>query len=300
MTEALPVTDISLAEIEAAGPRRRRLRRPAAAGRRASRSARSTPTGAATATADRPTGRDRRDLRARPRTSRTATTALWATERASARDPGWHRTGDVGHLDDDGRLWVEGRLVHVVTTADGPGHPGRGRAAGRGASTGSRRPPCVGVGPAGTQQVVVVVVPSAGGAAGAGRSPPPTLAGAVRAAAAGAGGRGRAGRPRAAGRHPARLEGRPRRGRPLGRPGAGRRPGRAPVRVLVTGASGMLGRGVAPRPCSSAATTSPCCSAGRPGCALPRGARRRRRPGRGRAGPSRGRTPSCTWPPRST
>ena len=45
---------------------------------------------------------------------------LWATERASSRDPGWHRTGDVGHLDSAGRLWVEGRLVHVITTADGP------------------------------------------------------------------------------------------------------------------------------------------------------------------------------------
>jgi acyl-coenzyme A synthetase/AMP-(fatty) acid ligase/pimeloyl-ACP methyl ester carboxylesterase len=44
---------------------------------------------------------------------------LWLTERRSARDHGWHRTGDVGHLDEQGRLWVEGRLVHVVTTPNG-------------------------------------------------------------------------------------------------------------------------------------------------------------------------------------
>ena len=24
---------------------------------------------------------------------------LWVTEQASRRNPGWHRTGDVGHLD---------------------------------------------------------------------------------------------------------------------------------------------------------------------------------------------------------
>src|SRR5205823_14210842 len=45
---------------------------------------------------------------------------LWATEQASSRNPGWHRTGDVGHLDAAGRLWIEGRLVHVVVTAEGP------------------------------------------------------------------------------------------------------------------------------------------------------------------------------------
>ncbi len=61
---------------------------------------------------------------------------LWATERASARTPGWHRTGDVGHLDELGRLWVEGRLVHVVTGPGGPVTPGRGRAAGRGPGRG--------------------------------------------------------------------------------------------------------------------------------------------------------------------
>ena len=44
---------------------------------------------------------------------------LWLTQQASARDAGWHRTGDVGHLDADGRLWIEGRLAHVLVTADG-------------------------------------------------------------------------------------------------------------------------------------------------------------------------------------
>ena len=81
---------------------------------------------------------------------------LWATERRSSRDAGWHRSGDVGHLDDDGRLWVEGRMVHVITTADGVVTP-----------VGIERrveslphvalAAAVGVGPTGTQQVVVVV-----------------------------------------------------------------------------------------------------------------------------------------------
>ena len=48
---------------------------------------------------------------------------LWLTDHSSVTEPethpGWHRTGDVGHLDGTGRLWVEGRLVHVVSTAAG-------------------------------------------------------------------------------------------------------------------------------------------------------------------------------------
>ncbi|WP_258369068.1 alpha/beta fold hydrolase [Curtobacterium sp. MCPF17_046] len=108
---------------------------------------------------------------------------LWRTDRVSrlgVDDPRGHRTGDVGHLDASGQLWVEGRMQHVITaptgvvTPVGPEQrtervPGVGRAG------------VVGVGPSGTQQVVAVVetVPAA-------RRPAladPALADAVRAAA---------------------------------------------------------------------------------------------------------------------
>ena len=83
---------------------------------------------------------------------------LWLTQRASARDLGWHRTGDVGHLDDAGRLWVEGRLGHVITTAAGVVTPvGLERQAEGAAGVG--RAAAVGVGPSGAQHVVLVVEP---------------------------------------------------------------------------------------------------------------------------------------------
>jgi olefin beta-lactone synthetase len=82
---------------------------------------------------------------------------LWATERASSRDRGWHRTGDVGHLDRSGRLWVEGRLAHVLTTPSGVVTPvGIEQQVER--LDGVRSAAVVGVGPPGTQAVVVVVV----------------------------------------------------------------------------------------------------------------------------------------------
>lgn len=82
----------------------------------------------------------------------------WAQQNASDRPAGWHRTGDVGHLDADGRLWVEGRLAHVLTTPEGPVTPYPVEDAVR-AVPGLADVAVVGVGPAGTQQVVVVVVP---------------------------------------------------------------------------------------------------------------------------------------------
>jgi acyl-CoA synthetase (AMP-forming)/AMP-acid ligase II len=109
---------------------------------------------------------------------------LWLTQRESVRTAGWHRTGDVGHFDAAGRLWVEGRLAHVVTAPGGVVTP-------VGAEQAIERLDCVGlaavvgVGPAGTQAVVAVVetvppVRRAGPAA-------PNLAGRVRDAARQAG-----------------------------------------------------------------------------------------------------------------
>ncbi|GAB3531730.1 alpha/beta fold hydrolase [Arthrobacter tecti] len=84
---------------------------------------------------------------------------LWITERESSRTSGWHRTGDVGHLDADGRLWVEGRLAHIIPTAAGIFTPvGAEQAIERTEEV--RQAAVVGVGPAGTQAVVAVVVPA--------------------------------------------------------------------------------------------------------------------------------------------
>ncbi len=78
-----------------------------------------------------------------------------------ARPSVWHRIGDVGYLDADGRLWFCGRKAHIVTTDSGPmysvcceaiyeNHPDVYRAA------------LVGVGPAGRETPVVIIEPEAG------------------------------------------------------------------------------------------------------------------------------------------
>ncbi len=81
---------------------------------------------------------------------------LWFTEHRASQPVGWHRTGDVGSFDDDGRLWVGGRIGHVIVTAAGPIAPVRTEhqletiddiAAAA----------VVGVGPIGTQVVVAVI-----------------------------------------------------------------------------------------------------------------------------------------------
>jgi len=83
---------------------------------------------------------------------------LWATERAARPGPvgDWHRSGDVGHLDADGRLWVEGRAVHVIHSARGPitSVPVE-RLVER--ALDARRVAAVGVGPMGSQQLVIVI-----------------------------------------------------------------------------------------------------------------------------------------------
>ena len=81
----------------------------------------------------------------------------WATQRAARPGAGrWHRSGDVGHVDADGRLWVEGRAMHVIQAVSGPITPVPvERAAERALGVG--RSAAVGVGPLGSQQLVVVV-----------------------------------------------------------------------------------------------------------------------------------------------
>ncbi|WP_323741696.1 alpha/beta fold hydrolase [Curtobacterium sp. VKM Ac-2865] len=96
---------------------------------------------------------------------RQAYDRLWRTNRASRlglTDPRGHRTGDVGHLDASGQLWVEGRLQHVITTPSGVLTPvGPEQRIERVQGVG--RVGVAGIGPSGTQQVVAVVetVPAA-------------------------------------------------------------------------------------------------------------------------------------------
>jgi acyl-CoA synthetase (AMP-forming)/AMP-acid ligase II len=180
MTEALPVTDISLAQIEAAGagngvcvgeplPGVRVRLSPLDALGRADGELTDEPEVTGEICVAGPHVKDHYDR-------------LWVTQQASARNPGWHRTGDVGHLDTAGRLWVEGRLVHLITTAAGPVTPvgveQRIEAVG-----GVAAAAVVGVGPNGTQQVVAVVVPPTEITMPHGSLAPAGLIAAVRAAA---------------------------------------------------------------------------------------------------------------------
>ncbi len=84
---------------------------------------------------------------------------LWVTQHRASQPPGWHRSGDVGHIDEVGRLWIEGRLVHVISSDRGPISPVSIEHAAQ--SVGSvELAAAVGVGPSGTQRVVVVIEPS--------------------------------------------------------------------------------------------------------------------------------------------
>ena len=159
MTEVLPVADISLAGIEAAG-----VGNGVCVGK---------PLPSVEVAIDPldPSDGDRGDLTVEPGVvgevciraphMRDGYDKLWMTEHAASQPEGWHRSGDVGHLDDLGRLWIEGRMVHIVTTSDGPVTPiGIEHAVTLAPEVAHAA--VVGVGPTGVQQVVVVVVPAGG------------------------------------------------------------------------------------------------------------------------------------------
>ncbi|MFA9444552.1 alpha/beta fold hydrolase [Egicoccus sp. AB-alg6-2] len=161
MTEALPVADISLAGIEAAGDGNGVCVGTPLAGVEVAVAPLDNRTGDA---APIPTDdvEVAGELCVRAAHVKDRYDRLWATEVASTAPTGWHRTGDVGHLDAQGRVWVEGRLVHVIVTADGVVTPvGIERRVEQlvDAATGTRvrLAAAVGVGPVGTQHLVVVV-----------------------------------------------------------------------------------------------------------------------------------------------
>ncbi len=87
--------------------------------------------------------------------------AATAAAKISDGDTIWHRMGDVGYVDEHGRVWFCGRKAHRVVTSRGPlftipceavfnEHPDVFRSA------------LVGVGPAGGQEPVIVVEPERG------------------------------------------------------------------------------------------------------------------------------------------
>jgi acyl-coenzyme A synthetase/AMP-(fatty) acid ligase len=154
MTEALPVTDVTLAELEKSGRGNGVLVGHPVRGVQVSISPLDEAGGATGALTDEVdvTG----EVVVRGPHIKDHYDQLWMTQRASARDHGWHRTGDVGHLDADGRLWIDGRLAHIITTPAGVVTPVAPEQ--RLERLDAVQLACVvGVGPAGHQVVVAVV-----------------------------------------------------------------------------------------------------------------------------------------------
>lgn len=154
MTEALPVTDISLEQIRKAGAGNGVCVGTAVAGARVALAPLAAD-GTSGSTISEASGITGEILVSAPHV-KDRYDRLWITESHSSSLPGWHRTGDVGHFDADGRLWVEGRLGHVLTTPSGPVTPVAAEQAAE-SVTAVRLAALVGVGPAGTQVPVAVV-----------------------------------------------------------------------------------------------------------------------------------------------
>ncbi len=84
---------------------------------------------------------------------------LWLTQQnARFESDGltWHRTGDVGHLDSDGNLWIEGRVVHMIHGSHGSITPVPLEVVCE-KIAGVKRAAAVGIGEKGVQQLVIVL-----------------------------------------------------------------------------------------------------------------------------------------------
>ncbi|GMQ85569.1 MAG: alpha/beta fold hydrolase [Acidimicrobiia bacterium] len=156
MTEVLPVADISLAQIEAAPPGDGVCVGIPVHGVEVAISALDS-AGEATGPLTDEDGVVG-EVCIRAAHMRDGYDKLWMTQHAASQPLGWHRSGDVGHLDETGRLWIEGRMGHIATTPSGPVTP-VGIEHAVSALPEVAHAAVVGVGPAGTQQLVVVVVP---------------------------------------------------------------------------------------------------------------------------------------------
>ena len=156
MTEALPVTDITLAEIEAAGVGNGVCVGRALTGVEVALSALDARRQRTRAAGRRGRG-DRRDLRARPAREGPLRPAVGHRARELARPRLAPHAATSGTSTPQGRLWVEGRLLHVITTAAGPVTPVGIEQRVQDVKEVSAAA-AVGVGPAGTQQLAVVVV----------------------------------------------------------------------------------------------------------------------------------------------
>ena len=142
MTEVLPATDVAASEIVAAGVGDGVLV--------------GTPLPGVRVKVEPLAGGDLGEILVAAPHMRDGYDGLWGITAESP--PGWHRTGDVGWLDGEGRLWVSGRRSHVIESPHGPIAP-------VGIEQQVQRLPwvrwcaAVGVGPPGTQSVVVIVIP---------------------------------------------------------------------------------------------------------------------------------------------
>lgn len=155
MTEVLPVSDISLAEIEQAGVGNGVCVGSPVTGVEVGVSPLDD-FGNATGTLTTDPGISG-EICVQAAHARDRYDKLWATTSAASHPVGWHRSGDIGHLDADGRLWVEGRMVHIIRTASGAVTPIAIEHAAESVA-GVAQAAAVAVGPVGTQQIVVVVV----------------------------------------------------------------------------------------------------------------------------------------------
>ena len=136
MTEALPVASISLPELVEAG------------------SGEGVCVGKPVAGVD--VQIDGGEIVVRADHQRVGYDRLWHTTHLASQPHGWHRTGDVGHIDGDGRLWVNGRVQHLIHAESGPIGPVALEKAVEDLN-GVRMAAVVGVGPVGNQRVVVII-----------------------------------------------------------------------------------------------------------------------------------------------